>query len=115
MRLMLLPLYAAAAAAAPTIKPDAMLPGYSEPAQRWGSVEQAADDKICADRIEQVRQTAGQPKLDRTPIVPGEPLMIAAVDKRIDGCAVIQMHRDVNDVRPLAAPVETPARLQPAH
>ena len=113
MRLILLPLCAAAAAAPPTVKPDAMLPGYSEPSQRWASVEQAVSDKVCADGIEQVRETAGKPKLDRGPATTDKTLMIAAVDKRIDGCAVMQMHRDVDDLRPLPAPVRMKAWMQP--
>lgn len=37
--------------------------------------------------------------------------MIAAVDKRIDGCAVMQMHRDVDDIRPLPAAPDQQAKV----
>jgi hypothetical protein len=73
-----------------------------------------ASPAFCHERIEQVRDAAAQPALDKTPGVPGQGYLIAAVDKRIDGCAVMQMKGDVNDLRPL--PVTAgPARLQPAH
>ena len=86
-----------------------MLPGYSEPAEKWTSVEDALRDRECTDRIEQVREQSGQPKLDRNPASAERPLMIAAVDKRIDGCAVMQMKGDVNDIRPLPLPSVNPA------
>ncbi|WP_374405695.1 hypothetical protein [Pelagerythrobacter sp.] len=65
----------------------------------------------CRDRIREARAASGQPGLDSEPAKPGEAPMIAAVDKRIDGCAVMQMHRDVNDIRPLPAPPEKGAKL----
>ncbi len=68
----------------------------------------------CADRIETVRDTLGQPRLDRTPESIEEPLLIAAVDKRIDGCAVMQMKGDVNDLRPIPQPAPGSPFLQPA-
>jgi hypothetical protein len=63
--------------------------------------------------VEQVRDAAGQPALDKAPATPGQGYLIAAVDKRIDGCAVMQMKGNVNDLRPLPPP-NGPARLQPA-
>jgi hypothetical protein len=68
----------------------------------------------CGDRIQQVRDASGQPKLDREPAKPDEPLLIAAVDHRIDGCPVMVMRNDVSDVRPLPAPSETVGVI-PAH
>jgi hypothetical protein len=120
MPLILLPFLAAAAAAtiapAATVPaPERMLPGYAEPATRWTSVEQALRDRQCGDTIRQVRDAAGQPALDREPGSAERPPLIAAVDKRIDGCAVIQMHGNVNDLRPLNPPADTPPRLSPAH
>ena len=120
MRLILLPLFASAVVApvsepAPApASPEAMMPAYTQPARAWTSVEDAVARKPCGDRIEQVREAAGQPALDKTPATPGQGYMIAAVDKRIDGCAVMQMKGDVNDLRPLPV-TEGPARLQPAH
>jgi hypothetical protein len=96
MRLILLPLFAAALAAP-------ALPSAS-----------ASDRERCADRLTQVRDAAGQPRLDRSPAAPGEGYLIAAVDKRIDGCAVMQMHRRIDDLRPVPEPRLGPVRLEPA-
>ena len=68
----------------------------------------------CNDRIERVRADLGQPVLRRDPADPDRPYLIAAVDKRVDGCAVMQMRGDLNDLRPLPAPHEGPPRLEPA-
>ena len=89
MRLIFLPVCALAVVAAapdtvPAGTPDAMLPGYTEPAQRWTSLEEAMADRRCEDRIEQVRDAAGQPEIDRDPASAEKPMMIAAVDKRIE-------------------------------
>jgi len=62
----------------------------------------------CRDRIELVRQERGLPKLQRDTATADEPLLIAAVDKRIDGCAVMVMREDLADVRPLPAPESGP-------
>ena len=97
MRLIVLPLLAAAVAA--------NLPS-SEPAP--------PERSQCRDRISQVREAAGQPRLDRSPARPGDGFLIAAVDKRVDGCAVMQMHRNIDDLRPVPEPSMGPARLQPA-
>lgn len=59
----------------------------------------------CRDRITETREAAGKPPLlDRGPASPDKPHRIYAVDKRIDGCAVMVMHGDVTDVRPLPEP-----------
>lgn len=93
--------------------PETMLPGYSDQAHPWRAIADGAQS-ACRDRIEQVREEAGQPRLDRQTADASRPLMIAAVDKRIDDCAVMQMKGDVNDLRPLPQPSPGPARLQPA-
>lgn len=61
----------------------------------------APDESACRDRIALVRGATGQPQLEQQPASPERPYMIATVDKRIDGCAVMQMHRDIDDLRPL--------------
>jgi hypothetical protein len=48
----------------------------------------------------------------RTAIDPDRPLLIAAVDHRIDGCSVMVMRDDTSDVRTLPEPREH--RLMPA-
>lgn len=66
---------------------------------------------VCRDRIELVRQERGLPKLQRDTALPDEPLFIAAVDHRIDGCSLMVMRHDTADVRPLPA-IEGEPRLQ---
>jgi hypothetical protein len=66
---------------------------------------------VCRDRIQEVRRELGKPALDRD-AAPQDPLFIAAVDKRIDGCSVMVMRNDTSDIRPLPAPQEH--RLMPA-
>ena len=68
----------------------------------------------CRDTITQVRDAAGQPGLDRDNAVPGAPLLIAAVDKRIDNCRVLVMARDSRDIRPEPEPSDNRAKLRPA-
>ncbi|ANY20493.1 hypothetical protein A6F68_01985 [Tsuneonella dongtanensis] len=68
----------------------------------------------CPDRIRKVREELDQPRLERKPASSENPVLIAAVDKRIDGCAVMQMRNDINDLRPIPAPADGPPRLQPA-
>lgn len=71
-------------------------------------------EETCRDRITQAREAAGKPPLlDRTPASPDRPNLIYAVDKRIDGCAVMVMHGDVNDVRPIPPRSEQGARVIP--
>lgn len=83
-----------------------------------GATERLIDNlspESCADRIERVRDDLAQPRLDRSPASADKPLLIAAVDKRIDGCAVLQMKGNVNDLRPLPVAPSGPPRLQPAN
>jgi hypothetical protein len=91
-----------------------MMPGYTSPIQRWNSLDEALASRDCRDRIEQVRAASGQPALDKAPAAPAEGYLINAVDMRVDGCAVMQMKSNVNDLRPLPT-AEGPPRLQPAH
>lgn len=109
MRLFLLTVIAAATTVA---VPDPMVSGYSAPAQKWRSVDDAQVN--CEQVIAQVRDTGGQPTLDRTPATAEQPLLIAAVDKRIHGCPVLQMRADANDLRPVPRLADSPPRVQPA-
>lgn len=79
------------------------------------TVEEPAEpnEAACRDRIALVRAANGQPQLDRQPASPERPYLIAAVDKRVDGCAVMQMYHDVDDLRPLPAPPDGPAKVYP--
>ena len=68
----------------------------------------------CADVIREVRDATGTQVLQRGPVTGAEGHMIAAVDKRVDGCSVMQMHGNVNDLRPLPEIGDEDFRLQPA-
>ena len=46
----------------------------------------------------------GLPMLDRQPASAEDPLLIAAVDRRIDGCSVLVMRHDTSDIRPVPKP-----------
>jgi len=65
----------------------------------------------CTDRIHEVREERGLPRLERGTATPDEPLLIAAVDHRIDGCSVMVMRYDTRDVRPLPTE-ERPGQLE---
>ena len=67
--------------------------------------------QICRDRIQTVRRELGKPALEGD-ASRGDPLLIAAVDKRIGQCSVMVMRNDTSDLRPLPAPGEH--RLLPA-
>ncbi|MGV3555334.1 MAG: hypothetical protein ACO1OD_08765 [Croceibacterium sp.] len=61
-------------------------------------------ETVCRDRIHTVRQERGLPAMERETADPEEPLLIAAVDHRIDGCSVMVMKYDSRDVRPIPKP-----------
>jgi hypothetical protein len=86
----------ATGAAAPQAVPPEPVPG--------AFAAQADPRAVCRDRIHEVRQDRGLPMLQRDTAKPDEPLFIAAVDKRIDGCSVMVMRNNLADVRPLPAP-----------
>lgn len=68
---------------------------------------------VCRETIQEVREERGLPWVDRgTAVEPDEPLLIAAVDKTIDGCSVLVMRDNTSDIRPLPEPREH--RLMPA-
>ena len=64
-------------------------------------------ETVCRDRIHTVREERGLPPLDREAADPEEPLLIAAVDHRIDGCSVMGMRDDSRDVRLIPKPDES--------
>ncbi len=75
-------------------------------------LRQLNGQRICRDRIMDVRDERGLPRLDRDARAGEDALLIAAVDKRIDGCSVMVMRNDTGDNRPIPTE-EGPARLQP--
>ncbi|QZD92793.1 hypothetical protein K3162_01730 [Qipengyuania xiapuensis] len=106
----------ASAQDAPPPEPHSKLdmPAYEEPASRWETIEEAtAEDENCRDRIREVREETGQPELEDDTGEPEEPMVIAAVDHRIDGCSVLVMRGNTDDVRPLPKPAGEP-KLVPA-
>jgi hypothetical protein len=85
-----------------------------QPSPDFTAPERAELRENCRDRIVLVREELGLPKLERDTASPDEPLLIAAVDKRIDGCAVMVMHGNTSDVRPLPEFQKGPGQLMPA-
>jgi hypothetical protein len=70
-----------------------------------GTLSAATDSEVvCSDRIHEVRQERGLPKLQRDTASLDEPLLIAAVDHRIGGCSVLVLRNNTADVRPIPAP-----------
>jgi len=81
--------------------------------QRWRSTDKALASRECRERIQQVRYASGEPALDKAPAAPHEGYVINAVDMRVDGCAVMQLKGNANDLRPLPPPGDQ-VRLRPA-
>lgn len=78
----------------------------------------AENRQRCRERIAMVRDDRGLPPLpeldrDRDRTGP-EPLLIAAVDRQIDGCPVLVMYRDHGDIREVPQPDDRRAGLMPA-
>jgi hypothetical protein len=86
-------------------------PSPATPEVRAPAPSPTSSKRVCRDRIEQVRAASGLPTLDHGNAAPGQALLIAAVDKRIDGCSVMVMRNNLSDVRPLPAP-DGPARVR---
>lgn len=81
------------------------LPRVAEPEGEIPNLREPQSAR-CSEVIREVRETGGLPALQRGPATGDDGYMIAAVDKRVDGCAVMQMHGDVNDLRPLPEPTD---------
>jgi hypothetical protein len=85
------------------------------PAERvvLGLETKAAPD--CGDTVTQAREHDGKPPLlEREPASPDKPHLIYAVDKRLDGCAVMVMKGDLTDMRPIPKAAEGPLLVIPA-
>jgi hypothetical protein len=103
----LLPASLAAEVPAPTMAPSLVVP--LAPDAPLGLQQGRVP---CRDTIHQVRRERGLPEIQRETASPEEPLLIAAVDHRINGCSVMVMHGNTSDVRPLPALPEGPAKLE---
>jgi hypothetical protein len=96
------------------------LPSVAELNEReWPDISElqppaASGETVCRDRIHTVREELGLPALGREHADPDQPLFIAAVDHRIDGCSVMVMRNDTSDVRPIPKPDERAPLLRPA-
>lgn len=99
-------------------------PTYTTPPERWETIEEAVarvgDEEApspaeCSDRISQARDETGQPPLlEREPASPEKPHAIYAVDRKQDGCSVMVMMGNREDIRPLPGPMEGPLQMIPA-
>lgn len=102
---------AATAADAPSARSSA--PAQRSAPQFDQGVISPDEARSCRDRIHTAREERGLPKLQRDTASPDEPLFIAAVDKRIDGCSVLVMRNNTSDIRPLPT-IEGKGQLMPA-
>lgn len=99
-------------AAPPSLSLD--MPAYEMPAERWQTVDDAnPSPEQCRDRIHRAREASGQPQLDQNPATPDSPPIIWAVDRRVEGCSVMVVKGNPDDIRPLPAPPEDAAGLIP--
>ena len=100
-------------------------PAYSTPPERWQSIDDAVatlpqptsapDPEQCSDRITHAREASGQPPLlNREAGSHDKPLAIYAVHREQDGCSVMVMMGDPDDIRPLPGPMEGPLQVIPA-
>ncbi len=99
-------------AAAPAEKPGS--PGFGNRAVPSLPEDLQREGAVCRDKIHAVRAERNLPMLDRQTADPAEPLLIAAVDRRIDGCSVMVMRSDLSDIRPLPEVSKGSPALRPA-
>jgi len=97
---------------APMVKRLPVPAPRATPTMREIQAPSGPGEAVCRDRIEEVRNGRGLPKLDRKAASPDDGLLIAAVDKRIDGCSVMVMRNDTSDIRPLPTAPDGPPSVQ---
>ena len=89
-------------------------PSYEEPARPWKSIDDAKPSpEECRQKIQHIREQTGKPKLEREPASPDKPVLMYAVDRKIDDCSVIVPVSDPSDFK--QAPEPGPPQLLPAH
>ena len=78
-------------------------PAFQTPENAWKELPELRSQgaEFCSDRIRQARDNAGLPQLDRRTASPDKPELIYAVDHRRDGCGVLVMHGNPEDIRPV--------------
>ena len=82
-------------------------PAYSDPTKSWDNEAEFAKalrEERCRAAIEKLREEQGLEKLEKLPDTGSEPLLIKAVDLRIDDCSVLVMNADTKDIRPVPTP-----------
>lgn len=90
-------------------------PGSEAPAREWSNIgDVLPNSENCRDRIHQVREERGLPELDRETIDPDEPMLIWAIDRREDGCSVMVVKDNPEDIRPIPVLPENAPLLKPA-
>ncbi len=106
-------------------------PAFVSPAKPWTTIETATkpivyenqrgvrlgaiDPRECRDRISKAREALGlPPQLNREPASPDKPHLIYAVDRRQDGCSVMVMKDNRDDIRQLPLPPRGPFLRIPA-
>ena len=88
------------------------MPGYSRPAPlATGDLGDFVKRTPCRDTIEHAREESGQPELEKRPANTPEPMLYKAVDHDVDGCDVLVMADDTDDIRPV--PEGGPAVIRP--
>ncbi|QFT77867.1 hypothetical protein [Erythrobacter sp. THAF29] len=65
----------------------------------------------CADRIRQAREEMGLPELKNERASPDRPLLFYAVNRIEEGCGVLVMKGNPNDIRMIPEPPEGPIRM----
>lgn len=89
-------------------------PNYAEPVIPWTDAkafEDAVAKQNCKVVIERARAEAGLPESEDSSQTEKEPLLIKAVDRKIDNCSVLVMSNNPQDFRPLP-PKQSEAKLQ---
>lgn len=78
-------------------------PTYQTAPKPWRKlpVISAPNTTDCADRVREARDLAGLPRLDRRTADPDKPELIWAVDYRLDGCGVLVVKDNPEDIRPV--------------
>ncbi len=88
-----------------------MMPSYQWPTVQWRNLDEAMDDLFppdqvsasaeCRDRLHKAGVANETPPSSTLEIEEPEALMLWAVDKRIDGCSVMVVKDNPDDVRPI--------------
>lgn len=91
------------------------MPGYSRPAPpATGDLDDFVRRATCRDTIEHAREANGQPPLERLDDAAPQVMLFKAVDQEIDGCDVLVMAEDTDDIRPVPRASQNRARIIPA-